>query len=97
MLRAFNIAAVDLTLGAALKLPYNNNDDPFVVAQRFIDEHQLPQDHLEQVAQFIITNSNSAPVASNTGYFDPFTGGNRSGFGSAYLRRLYRCPLQPDH
>lgn len=71
------VFSVELDEGGALKLPYNNSEDPFVVAQRFIDEHQLPQDHLDQVAQFIITNSNAAPTATSTGYFDPFTGGNR--------------------
>ena len=49
-----------------------------MVAQKFIDQHQLPQDHLDQVANFIISNSKaSAGPPPPSDYFDPFTGGNR--------------------
>lgn len=40
-----------------LKLPYNINQDPWQVAQAFIHKHQLPQDYLSNVANFIITNT----------------------------------------
>lgn len=40
-----------------IKLPYNVNEDPWHVAQRFIHQHQLPQDYLSNVANFIITNT----------------------------------------
>ncbi|XP_055539383.1 phospholipase A-2-activating protein [Wyeomyia smithii] len=63
-----------------LKLPYNRGEDPWFVAQRFIHKHNLPQAYLEQVANFIITNSKNAPVestASSNSFYDPFTGGNR--------------------
>ncbi|KAF2347538.1 PLAA family ubiquitin binding PFU [Trinorchestia longiramus] len=69
--------------GGSLKLPYNNSDDPYMVAQKFIDTHQLPQDHLDQVAQFIITNSKAAPAAASAQSFDPFTGGSRYVPGAA--------------
>ncbi|XP_053677354.1 phospholipase A-2-activating protein [Anopheles nili] len=62
-----------------LKLPYNRGEDPWFVAQRFIHKHNLPQAYLDQVANFIVKNSDNAPVASATGnsYYDPFTGGSR--------------------
>ncbi|XP_053693929.1 phospholipase A-2-activating protein [Sabethes cyaneus] len=61
-----------------LKLPFNRGEDPWFVAQRFIHKHNLPQAYLEQVANFIITNSKNAPVtAGNSNAYDPFTGGNR--------------------
>uniref|UniRef100_A0AAG5DR82 Phospholipase A-2-activating protein n=1 Tax=Anopheles atroparvus TaxID=41427 RepID=A0AAG5DR82_ANOAO len=68
-----------------LKLPYNRGEDPWFVAQRFIHKHNLPQVYLEQVANFIVTNSDNAPVASATGnsYYDPFTGGSRYVPGSS--------------
>lgn len=64
----------------AIKLPYNRGEDPWMAAQKFIHKNQLPQAYLEQVANFIIKNSNSAPVietASSSGYQDPFTGAGR--------------------
>lgn len=72
-----------------LKLPYNRGEDPWFVAQRFIHKHNLPQAYLEQVANFIITNSKNAPVqatAASRNFYDPFTGGNRyvPGSESAY-------------
>uniref|UniRef100_A0A182MZ99 Phospholipase A-2-activating protein n=1 Tax=Anopheles dirus TaxID=7168 RepID=A0A182MZ99_9DIPT len=62
-----------------LKLPYNRGEDPWFVAQRFIHKHNLPQAYLDQVANFIVKNSDSAPVASAlaNSYYDPFTGGSR--------------------
>ncbi|XP_058449670.1 phospholipase A-2-activating protein [Malaya genurostris] len=63
-----------------LKLPYNRGEDPWFVAQRFIHKHSLPQAYLEQVANFIITNSKNAPIkstAESKTYYDPFTGGSR--------------------
>ncbi|XP_053664280.1 phospholipase A-2-activating protein [Anopheles marshallii] len=68
-----------------LKLPYNRGEDPWFVAQRFIHKHNLPQAYLDQVANFIVTNSDSAPVASAAAnsYYDPFTGGSRYVPGSS--------------
>lgn len=75
-----------------IKLPYNRGEDPWMVAQKFIHKHQLPQVYLDQVANFIVTNSANAPVietAASSAYQDPFTGGARyvpgsdSGFSAA--------------
>jgi phospholipase A-2-activating protein len=37
----------------SLRLGYNNGENPFVAAQRFIDAHVLPQYHLSQIADYI--------------------------------------------
>ena len=37
-----------------LQIGYNNGDNPFVVAQRFIDENQMDQNDLAQIADYII-------------------------------------------
>ncbi|XP_040171694.1 phospholipase A-2-activating protein [Anopheles arabiensis] len=68
-----------------LKLPYNRGEDPWFVAQRFIHKHNLPQAYLDQVANFIVKNSDSAPVQSAlaNSYYDPFTGGSRYVPGSS--------------
>jgi phospholipase A-2-activating protein len=46
---------VDLTGGglANLEIGYNNGENPFVAAQRFIDAHVLPQHHLSEIADYI--------------------------------------------
>ena len=46
---------VDQTGGgvASLQLGYNNGENVFVAAQRFIDDHVLPQYHLNQIADYI--------------------------------------------
>lgn len=57
------VFTVDIQEGApALKLPYNLGEDPWVVAQKFVHKHDLPQVYLEEVANFIIANSESVPV-----------------------------------
>lgn len=63
-----------------LKLPYNNGEDPWHVAQEFIHKQNLSQQFLEQIANFIITNGKqdtSAASSGNQQYCDPFTGGAR--------------------
>lgn len=47
-----------------IKLPYNRGEDPWHAAQAFIHRHQLPQAYLDQVANFIVKNSDSAPIQS---------------------------------
>lgn len=71
---------VDIEDGAPpLKLPFNRDEDPWVVAQAFIHKHNLPQSYLETVANFIISNAKTGapPLPSNQGYVDPYTGSNR--------------------
>ena len=46
---------VDLSGGgvAKLQIGYNSGENPFVVAQRFIDAHMLPQSHLADIGNYI--------------------------------------------
>lgn len=70
---------VDIEDGAPpLKLPYNRTEDPWHAAQKFIHKNDLPQVYLEQVANFIIKNSDqvAAPVVQ-ADFADPFTGEGR--------------------
>ena len=74
---------IDIDEGVVLKLPYNNGQDPYTVAQDFIHKHQLPQDYLDQIAQFIIKNSRGGGIVMEQGSScDPFTGGNAYVSGS---------------
>eukprot|EP01130_Rhizamoeba_saxonica_P009718 TRINITY_DN3965_c0_g2_i1.p1 TRINITY_DN3965_c0_g2~~TRINITY_DN3965_c0_g2_i1.p1 ORF type:complete len:728 (-),score=186.10 TRINITY_DN3965_c0_g2_i1:569-2752(-) len=42
--------------GRTKKLGYNRGENPYVAAQRFIDENEVPQNFLETIAQFVIKN-----------------------------------------
>lgn len=42
-----------------LKLPYNSSDNPYEVARKFIADHELPTGYVDQVSNFIITNTQS--------------------------------------
>ena len=49
-----------------LKLPYNISQNPYDVATRFIQEHELPIGYLEQVANFIVQNTQGATIGQDT-------------------------------
>lgn len=51
---------IELDAGYKLKLPYNKTDDAWQVAQKFIHKHELPQDHLDTIANFLIKNTGKA-------------------------------------
>ncbi|XP_031830559.2 phospholipase A2 activator protein [Nomia melanderi] len=71
------VFSVDIQDGLPpLKLPYNNGQDPWHVAQKFLHDNDLSQLFLDQVANFIMKNSTPS-LNTNTQYADPFTGGNR--------------------
>ncbi|KAJ3380533.1 hypothetical protein HDU84_005751 [Entophlyctis sp. JEL0112] len=80
---------IDIGAGANLKLPYNNSENPFVTAQRFIDENELSQDFLEQIANFIINNAKPTTIGSEviSDFVDPFTGAGRYIPGSSAPNR----------
>lgn len=70
---------VELDQGSILKLPYNLCEDPYFAAQRFIHQHELPQDFLDRVANFIMENTKGMTlgVESSSQHVDPFTGASR--------------------
>ncbi|KAL3945270.1 MAG: hypothetical protein SGBAC_000618 [Bacillariaceae sp.] len=53
---------VDQTGGgvAKLQIGYNNGENPFVAAQRFMDAYMLPQHHLNEIANYIQQRAGSA-------------------------------------
>ncbi|XP_012224540.1 phospholipase A-2-activating protein [Linepithema humile] len=73
------VFSVDIQDGVPpLKLPYNKGQDPWHVAQKFLHDNNLSQLFLDQVANFIVKNSESTPVlTTGSQYVDPFTGGSR--------------------
>ncbi|XP_039294498.1 phospholipase A-2-activating protein [Nilaparvata lugens] len=78
------VFSVDIEDGKPpLKLPYNDGEDPWHAAQQFIHTNNLNQQFLEQIANFIITNSKKqepvvlSQAGSGAAYCDPFTGGAR--------------------
>ena len=75
---------IDIDEGVVLKLPYNNGEEPFEKAQAFIHQHGLPQEYLEQIANFIIKNSSGggAFIHQQGSSGDPLTGGNAYVSGS---------------
>ncbi|CAO3674439.1 unnamed protein product [Rhizopus stolonifer] len=64
-----------------LKLPYNVTQNPYDAAEKFLLKHDLHESFREQVADFIIKNTNGVNLGSDQ-YEDPFTGGNRYTPGS---------------
>jgi len=71
-----------------LKLPFNSNQNPYEVAQKFIANNELPITYLDQVANFILSNTQGANLGSGpqeqTGQgSDPWGTGNRYRPGEA--------------
>lgn len=54
-----------------LKLPYNVTENPYTVAQRFIERNELSPSFVDQVAGFIIKNSEGVELASQPAQ-DPY-------------------------
>lgn len=61
---------------AKYKLPFNRGENPYEAAQHFIWKNDLSQYHLDQIAKFIINNSEPAPgmISQQNVRGDPFTG-----------------------
>ncbi|KAI1073548.1 ubiquitin homeostasis protein lub1 [Whalleya microplaca] len=51
----------------SLKLPYNLSENPYARAQKFIDDNELSQNFLDQVAQFIVSNTQGATIGQDSG------------------------------
>ncbi|KAG8917594.1 hypothetical protein FRC01_002351 [Tulasnella sp. 417] len=70
---------VDVQEGAPkLKLPYNANENPYVAAQRFLGQNDLPVGYLDQVVKFIEQQTGGVNIGSSNEYVDPFTGMDNS-------------------
>ncbi|KAJ3330266.1 hypothetical protein HDU76_006054 [Blyttiomyces sp. JEL0837] len=69
---------IDIGSGVMLKLPYNVSENPYAAAQQFIYDNELPQDFLDQIANFITQNAKGAEIGTSAyANVDPFTGGSR--------------------
>ena len=49
-----------------LKLPYNASQNPYEAATKFIQDNELPIGYLDQLANFITTNSQGTTIEQNT-------------------------------
>jgi phospholipase A-2-activating protein len=49
-----------------LKLPYNLTDNPYEAATKFLGDNELPISYIDQVAQFIVTNTKGATIGQST-------------------------------
>lgn len=75
---------VDVQEGAPkLQLPYNANENPYVAAQRFLGQNDLPMSYLDQVVKFIEQQVGGVNIGSSNEYVDPFTGASRYQPGSS--------------
>ena len=64
--------------GTYKKLGYDRGENPYVAAQRFIDDNELNQDFLDQIAKHIETQVGpEAMMEVDSGGADPLTGGSR--------------------
>mmetsp|Transcript_30033 Transcript_30033/g.48525 ORF Transcript_30033/g.48525 Transcript_30033/m.48525 type:complete len:755 (+) Transcript_30033:13-2277(+) len=76
---------VDLGDKVPRKLGYNRGDNPYLVAQKFIWDNDLGQDHLDQIGRWITAQvpADAAAASAPSAGFDPYTGGSRYVPGSA--------------
>ena len=68
---------VDIQEGAPpLKLPYNVTENPYMAAQLFIQRNELPVDYLDQVANFIVKNTQGTSIGAGSApaSADPYSG-----------------------
>jgi phospholipase A-2-activating protein len=64
--------------GEHAKLGYNRGENPYVAAQRFIDDNELNQDFLEEIARFVEQQVPSDALVETAGTAsDPLTGESR--------------------
>ncbi|KAH7043930.1 polyubiquitin binding protein-like protein [Macrophomina phaseolina] len=50
-----------------LKLPYNLSQNPYETARKFIEDNKLPISYLDQVTNFIVTNTQGATLGQSSG------------------------------
>ena len=57
---------VDIKEGSPpLKLPYNLSQNPYEAATKFLQDNELPMGYLDQVANFIVTNTRGATIGQD--------------------------------
>lgn len=60
------------------QLGYRRGENPYVAAERFLEEEHLPRTYLEQIVQFLITHVPASDMRADAGALtDPLTGADR--------------------
>lgn len=49
-------------------------DNPYMVAQKWLAKHELPDSYVDQIVDFIDKNTSGVSIGSTTAGTDPFTG-----------------------
>ncbi|KAI1194627.1 ubiquitin homeostasis protein lub1 [Nemania serpens] len=62
----------------SLKLPYNLSENPYARAQKFIDDNELSQNFLDDVAKFILSNTEGATIGQTSDASGPDPYGTES-------------------
>jgi phospholipase A-2-activating protein len=84
---------VDIAEGQPpLKLPFNTTQNPYEAARKFIDDNELPVAYLDQVANFIITNSQGATIGQSQ---NPGQGSDPWGSEARYRPGEVDAPAPP--
>ncbi|KAK8230891.1 polyubiquitin binding protein-like protein [Phyllosticta capitalensis] len=73
-----------------LKLPYNLSQNPYEAARKFIEDNELPLSYLDQVANFITTNTQGATLGQTA-----TTGSDPWGTESRYRPGEVDAPAPP--
>ncbi|KAM0792413.1 hypothetical protein ACM66B_005091 [Microbotryomycetes sp. NB124-2] len=69
---------VDFADGAPkLKLPYNNGQNAYEAAQKFLIANDLPLEYVDEVVRFIDKNTGGVTLGGNSQFVDPYTGASR--------------------
>ncbi|ERN17592.1 phospholipase A-2-activating protein isoform X2 [Amborella trichopoda] len=58
------------------KLPYNQADNPYDVADKWLLKENLPLAYRQQIVDFILQNSGPRNTSLNGSFVDPYTGAN---------------------
>jgi phospholipase A-2-activating protein len=74
---------VDLGDGRMAKLGHNASDNPYLSAQNFIHQEMINQDHLEEIARFIMKNTAPVEIGQQQMQDIPYT-------NSRYIPPAYR-------
>ena len=67
-----------------LKLPYNVSQNPYEAATKFIQDNELPMNYLDQVANFITTNTQGATIGQSSEASNAPSGADPWGMESRY-------------
>jgi phospholipase A-2-activating protein len=73
-----------------LKLPYNLSQNPYETARKFIEDNELPISYLDQVTNFIVTNTQGQTIGQGS----QSGGYNTWGTGSRYVPGEVDAPSQ---